>query len=612
MTDLVFSGGQERDTNLVFGADGGSTIPLTTAEVIGLLPGPTLIASARYLTNTQRPTVRSTVAAWQVAQASRDGVSTGHVDAASAPTGWVGPWQAAGAMPAGVEMRQPDSAKPLRVDQSGAFQAGTREHRDAQMAHDDATRMHRQQSGGFQDAQRAQVPTDFRHQDGDRTKRPNQDARWQLARFMSRVLTWDHQSATARPRGWASGYQEAMRPPPGITLRPGVDIPAEPPRYFSPAHLLFQHPFGHRGTHLLFGEPNWGEGGPGDGEPPPGALIVVPVREVYMQVNTTSLRRIDGNVQLPTFNMRLSIDADSWVWSFSASLPADALPLVSPTGDGQPREVEALINGTPYRWLVESVRRERQFGGSTINISGRGRAALLDAPYSPTLNFANTDSRTIAQLFDDVLTDNGVPLGWTVSFDPEDWVVPEGVWSHKGSYMSAVTRLAQAAGAYVQPHASTQTLFIKARYPLAPWAWDAAAPDIELPTAPVVRESIEWVEKPRYNRVYVTGVQTGVLGRVTRAGTAGDLLAPMITEPLITEAAAARQRGLPVLSDVGRIANTTLRLPVLDQTGVITPGKLVRYVDGTTSRLGLVRGVSVDVADPELWQTINLETHVAA
>ena len=145
-------------------------------------------------------------------------------------------------------------------------------------------------------------------------------------------------------------------------------------------------------------------------------------------------------------------------------------------------------------------------------------------------------------------------------------------------------------------------------YPVAPWAWGSVSPDIELPAAYATREGIEWVELPRYNRVYVSGTTAGVLGRVTRTGTAGDVLAPMVTDALITTTSAARQRGLPILAKTGRLAYVTLRLPVSEGTGVIRPGKFVRYVDGSTTRLGLVRSVAVDVAGHQVWQNIRLET----
>jgi hypothetical protein len=150
------------------------------------------------------------------------------------------------------------------------------------------------------------------------------------------------------------------------------------------------------------------------------------------------------------------------------------------------------------------------------------------------------------------------------------------------------------------------------RYPLAPWAWNTATPDYEIPSAVMTRESIEWVDKPEYNRVFVSGTGQGILAQVTRDGTAGDLVAPMVTDPLITASDAGRQRGIAVLSDTGRQATVRLSLPVLPETGVITPGKFVRYVDGATTRLGLVRAVGVESSgsSANLRQSITLETHL--
>ena len=83
----------------------------------------------------------------------------------------------------------------------------------------------------------------------------------------------------------------------------------------------------------------------------------------------------------------------------------------------------------------------------------------------------------------------------------------------------------------------------------------------------------------------------------------------MVVDPLITEAVAARQRGIAVLADTGRQIEVTLRLPVLPETGVIEPGVFVEYQDGGVSRLGLVRSTSVQAGLPEVWQTLGVETH---
>lgn len=335
------------------------------------------------------------------------------------------------------------------------------------------------------------------------------------------------------------------------------------------------------------------------------AIRAVPVRRVYMVTNVTSLVRVSDGTAIPCLSFSLSLDVDSWAWGFSASLPATALSLIEPDAEGEPVVLEASVNGTAFRVLAESMSRERSFGQASVRLQGRGHTAVLDAPYSPLQTFSAASTLTTQQLLDQAL-----PSGWSADFGLTPWLVPGGVWSHQGSPITAALAIAAAGGGYLQPHATSQVLRVLPRYPTAPWDWGSVTPDIELPAAVVTREGIEWVERARYNRVFVSGANTGVLGRVTRAGTAGDVVAQMVTDPLITHVDGARQRGLPVLAEGGRKAMVTLRLPVLAETGVLLPGTFVRYVDGSTTRLGLVRSAAVDVGLAAVWQSIKVESHV--
>jgi len=48
---------------------------------------------------------------------------------------------------------------------------------------------------------------------------------------------------------------------------------------------------------------------------------------------------------------------------------------------------------------------------------------------------------------------------------------------------------------------------VRHRYPAAPWDWSTVTQELVLPVDAVARESLRWVEKPGYNRVFVTGQQ---------------------------------------------------------------------------------------------------------
>lgn len=341
----------------------------------------------------------------------------------------------------------------------------------------------------------------------------------------------------------------------------------------------------------------------------PPALIVIPIRSRYMTLNSLLLRRVDGDIELNSPGIDLSIDHRSWTWSWSAGLEKSALALLAPE-DGDLVEMELSVNGVPYRLHAEDVERTRKFPKTSVASGGRGLAAELDAPVALQQYFSAASARTAQQLANEALTVNGVGIGWAIDWQLTDWLVPGGVWSHMGTHISAVSAIAAAAGGYVQPHPTARTLRVLPGYPAAPWDWAGLTPDIELPAAPVTLEGIRWQSRPAYDRVFVSGEGRSTIWDVTRGGTAGLIEAPMVVDQLATHADAARQRGIAVLGDTGRQALVTLSLPVLQETGLILPGKLVRYVDGPTTRIGLVRSCAIEWRRPRLRQRISLETHI--
>jgi hypothetical protein len=117
-------------------------------------------------------------------------------------------------------------------------------------------------------------------------------------------------------------------------------------------------------------------------------------------------------------------------------------------------------------------------------------------------------------------------------------------------------------------------------------------------------EGIEWVENADYNAVWVTGARRDY---IRRAGTDGLTIAPTIVDPLATDAIMTRQRGARVLANAGKQAVITVKLPVLDEVGIIHPGQLIQYTEQGITRRGLSRAVSIDAGFPEVWQTIKIE-----
>ncbi|WP_147476795.1 hypothetical protein [Vandammella animalimorsus] len=405
---------------------------------------------------------------------------------------------------------------------------------------------------------------------------------------------------------WAGRWQLAMPAPPALRHPDDGSAQPQPQGCYTPsAQLVFCRPSG--GAELLF---ECGAGACSNGPSP--ETVVVPVRRVYIVHNSITLTRIEGGVELHPLTFEASLDVDSWTWSWSATLHHSMGHYLGRQADGEAPVVEAVINGQALRLRIESRGLDERFNPSRWRISGRGINAILSAPHAPTMAFSFRDQLSAQQIAQQVLTLNGVPIGWDVDWQLPDWQVPGGSWVYGGSYMDAINELARAVGGYVQPHATLPQLRLLPRYPTRPWQWDSVTPDYELPAGMAELRATEFVERPHYNRIWVGGEAAGVSGFITRGGSAGDQVAPQALHPLITDSQAQLARGIAELSNTGAQEHVTLSLQVLPQTGLILPGKFVRHTfpaGANRQVFGIVRRTSIHYDAPKLRQSITLEAH---
>ncbi|MDH6168124.1 hypothetical protein M2282_003275 [Variovorax boronicumulans] len=599
-SDAVYATGRiALPSFIVLGAATVKRPPTATAGGSIALPAFMLTGTLRYDSAVERPLVGRARAQWQLAASVQSPVSAELQAVQPVRATSRAKWQ---------------RAAPVAGRAALAWQDVQATRVVAGMRHQDALRVGAAADARFQDVQRVRtggvsrwqeavrvLPAawSMRHQDANRLRAAAQ-ARWQEAVKRDLLREEPARAAGLTAAGTRSRWQEFMRPLPGVSI---VVPPAQEPCYLPSTALVFAEGPLATGVLVFVCERHT--------TPPGGEIITVPIRRAYIVQNSISLVRIDSGEVIEASAFSMSLDADSWTWRWSATLPGAAWPVIRRGIHAAPVEILATVNGVPYRLAATDCNRDRRFGDARVQVQGKGRAAMLDDPYAPILNHASASARSVAQLLDLALTYNGVGIGWDIDFGLTDWTVPGGTWSFQGSYIGAVLDIASAAGAIVQPHATDATLRVMPRYPAAPWNWDTLTPNFVLPAAAVSIEGIQPLKKPDYNRVFVAGANAaGVLGQITRSGTAGDSVAPMVTHALATHSDAAAQRGLAVLSDTGAQASVSLRLQVLPETGLILPGALVRYEDGAETHLGLVRSTSVDWQRPVLRQSITLETHV--
>ena len=585
---------------MVAGAVSATRPPRATAS--GGIPLPIFMLGgmARYDSATQRPLVGKVSSGWQVAETASAGTVARHQSAARGNAGRVSRWQRA-ELRAGVTAPAWQEAGRARNQVAVRHQAAGAASTSTGLRWQEAGRARNAVRAQWQAAQQlAPAALAVRYQEAQRLRRAVH-SNWQEAANIAHRHGEGFGVAQLIERGWRVRWQVAMAPRPGrsVSVPPEVD-----PCYVPSTTLEFRESQKHATTLIFFCERH---------APPPGTgqTVVVPVLEVYSVENSIALTRVEGGEVIEARGFSMSLDADSWTWQWSATLPGSALPLVQEDSNGDPAELLAMVNGVPYRLVADNPARDRRFARADVRVRGKGRAALLDKPFAPDQNFASASGRTAAQLMALAMTINGVNNGWAIDYRIGDWFVPGGTWAFQGTPIEAVLNIATAAGAIVQPHNTEPTLRILPRYPAAPWMWHTLTPDYVLPADVVSVEGIEWVRRPSYDRAFVYGASgSGVRGDITRSGTAGLNATPMVVHPLMTHADAVVQRAIAELSNTGRQAHVSLRMPVLSETGLILPGSLVRYDGGDAARLGLVRSVSLDEAWPTLRQTLTVETHV--
>ncbi|PWV65992.1 hypothetical protein [Plasticicumulans acidivorans] len=314
----------------------------------------------------------------------------------------------------------------------------------------------------------------------------------------------------------------------------------------------------------------------------PACLPAIPLRRIYYVPTTYSLVRAADGAPIPCAGMAFEVDADTGIIRASASLLGpDVLGLLEPLADDEPVELVADINGVHWRWLADGWTEEIRHGRVTRQLSGYSLSALLDAPYVLPRDRTASVAATVRQLADGELAEWS---DWLIDdWRAADWLVPAGVWTLAAATpLAAITQLAQSAGGVVVPSRTARRLSVLPRYPVLPWAYQDAAPDLIVPGgAGVTVLSRRSTRPPQAEAVYLGGGEAdGLLARVRRTGTAGATLASTVLDPLLTHADGLRARGARELAALWRQpAVSSFELPLGADFPLVELGQLLD-IDG--------------------------------
>lgn len=342
----------------------------------------------------------------------------------------------------------------------------------------------------------------------------------------------------------------------------------------------------------------------------------VAIQRVYSVLNECYLVRLPDRTPLPVTSMTISTDANSWCWGLSANLSGqEAWSLVEPQAPGfMPYEVEAMINGHVWKFLLDLPNHSKQFNNNRCTLSGRSITAWLDQPYDPlTSSYVNVP-RTMNQIGEEILDNTGYSLVWEV----DDWLVPAKtyIWQNMDR-MSRIKKIANSIRACVYSDPVLPVITLYPRYKVPSWLLDLNPVDVTIPASALLDWSQQADWRTYYNGVYVSGTENGVLAWVKITGTDGmQVPSQPIVESLCcdSEGIAARQRGLVELSESAMgykiIVKTILTNNGVGGPSLILPYQLVKF----NETKGFVRSVSVNASLSGGWngvinvrQTIELE-----
>lgn len=236
------------------------------------------------------------------------------------------------------------------------------------------------------------------------------------------------------------------------------------------------------------------------------------------------------------------------------------------------QELKISINGYDFYVICEQPSTSSSFANSGYSASCRSRFALLSAPYTRAINYANPTAKTLAGIMSDIL----INTGWSLDNQMIDYAIPKGAFSYTNlTPAAALLSVAKSVGAMLDIDNANKTVSIVPLWPVMPWDTESAICDVILNDSIILEHNTSQTINQEHNAVFVRGEQQGVACKIKRAGSLGDKFAKDVVDSLITDNQAARQRGTCELANSGNKQQATMRTKIKADLPPIRPGMLV-------------------------------------
>lgn len=297
--------------------------------------------------------------------------------------------------------------------------------------------------------------------------------------------------------------------------------------------------------------------------------------------NTVSVTRSDG-IEIHVQSANIACDTDSWCYTADLSVKFEHESLVAD-------HPVIMIKMNHLSWLVEveSIDYQSGFNQNTLSVKCRSLTAVFD---SGSLSADFPDGISANQLAMQQIQEIGLDTGFDLEWGIEDWIIPGNIYSYTdSSRLDIIKAPINAVNALLLSHPTEPLFLVKSRYKQMPWSLENMHVDFGVSDKDILTISKQYIEKPMYDAVFVSGDVAGLTAHCRRDGAAGNKVAPIVIERLITEQQAALERGRSVLASVGKQQNIQVSMPLYAETPILYQSDIVKINDF----IGYLRSYSV-------------------
>lgn len=268
--------------------------------------------------------------------------------------------------------------------------------------------------------------------------------------------------------------------------------------------------------------------------------ITIPTKNYYENSFTFSvvkgLTTLSDTIVFESFNASISVNSQIWDYE----LVCRDVGVLDTIFKLDELTIDFGVPGYRYVMIVEDRTTRISFDSNVVTFRGRGLTSEFSSPFVAPVNVTYGSSLTLNQLMDLQL-----PLGWALTLNNFDWVVPAFTYNVENMTPAATLQdICGKTGNVMIPHPNLKQIDVRPRYPVYPWDAVDAKVDFFVPDNALIDIDISDITRLDADSVYCHGTtSSGVLANVVRSGEAGNKPLNTVANELIVDANAARSLG---------------------------------------------------------------------